>query len=110
MMLAGIGVGCLSAGAGAAVGALAGTGRLCGDDRCSVVWSAYGFAAGEAVGIPLGVHLAAGRRGIYVLEAATSVATAGALLLAFHVTPGTAVAIPVSQIFVSLILESEVRK
>lgn len=110
MMLAGIGAGCLGAGVGAAVGALAGTGRLCGDDRCSVVWGTYGFAAGEALGIPLGVHLAGGRRGIYVLEAATSVATAGAIALAFHLTPATAVVIPVSQILGAVILESELRK
>lgn len=110
MMLAGMGAGVLGAGVGAAVGALAGTGRLCGDDRCSVVWGTYGFAVGEALGIPLGVHLAGGRRGMYVLEAVTSLATAGAIALAFHVTPATAVVIPVSQILVSVILESDVRK
>ena len=110
MMLTGVGVGVLGAGVGAAVGALAGKGRLCGDDSCSLVYGVYGFMAGEALGIPLGVHLGGDRRGIYLLEAVASVATAGAVAFALNLSPETGVAIPVSQILLSVILESDVHE
>ncbi len=112
MLAGGLIGGVLGAGVGAAVGALAGTGRICGDDRCSLIYGVYGFGAGEALGVPLGVHLAGGRRGLYPVEFFASALAGGAVAVAFvraGATPVAVVAAPAVQLLTAGLLEVHLR-
>jgi hypothetical protein len=100
--------GVLGGAAGLVGGALAGA-RITQDDceDCGLVGGIYGGVAGWSTGIPLGVHLANGRRGKLLPSLLASLAIGGAGL-------GVAVAankadllipVPVAQLVTSILIE-----
>ncbi len=100
--------GALGAAVGTGIGHVAGGDRLCGDDTCGFIYGLYGFALGEAIGLPLGVHLAGGRRGNYALElvAATAVGALVAIPAAKVGWRAVAFAVPVSQLITAAAIET----
>jgi hypothetical protein len=57
---------------------LGGGGEICGDDPCGLYTGILGSLVGEAIGLPLGVHLANRRRGSFPLDLLTSLASVAA--------------------------------
>lgn len=106
-----VGGGLLAGAAGAAAGGVIGalvTGDD-GEDLDFLAGAAVGVAVGEGLGLPLGVHLAAGRRGSYTKAALVSLALAGAGLVALQAThweapaaPAIVIAVPVGQLVASI--------
>jgi hypothetical protein len=95
--------GTLGAAAGFGVGLVAATGCT-GDESC-LLGAALGTVAGETVGVPLGIHLAEGRKGSLAAGIAASAAlTAGGFALDRHIGGGgrasnaIAVVVPMAQI------------
>jgi hypothetical protein len=108
MVLGGLAGGVVGFVAGGYAGAAAGGGdRICGDDACGLEEAVWGAAAGVSTFIPLGVHLANGRRGSYVAELAASLAIGAAGLgLAYDTNSGVPlIFVPVGQILTSMLIE-----
>jgi hypothetical protein len=104
--------GILGGGAGLFGGALAGYhlsggGRICGDDSCGLYGGVLGAAVGEMALLPLGVHLANGRRGNYGLELLASVAigVGGSALASDHDSNVWLIAVPVAQLISVVMIE-----
>ncbi len=95
-------------GLGALVGgALGGGDTLCGDDPCGLAEAIFGAIGGEVALLPLGVHLANGRRGNYLLSLLASAGVAaGGLALSGGGDHGEVLAaVPVLQIVTSILIE-----
>lgn len=108
MVLGGLAGGVVGFFAGGYAGAMAGGGnRVCGDDPCGLEEAIWGAAAGVSTFIPLGVHLANGRRGSYGAELAASlVVGAVGLGLAYDRNNGVPLLlVPVGQIVTSMLIE-----
>lgn len=108
MVLGGLAGGVVGFFAGGYTGAMAGGGnRVCGDDPCGLEEAIWGAAAGVSTFIPLGVHLANGRRGRYGAELAASlVVGAVGLGLAYNSNTGVPLLlVPVGQIVTSMLIE-----
>ena len=88
-------------------GALGGGDTLCGDDPCGFAEAIFGAIGGEVALLPLGVHLANGRRGNYGLSLLASAGiAAGGLALAGGGDHGEVLAaVPVLQIVSSILIE-----
>jgi len=98
----------LGLGAGALLGGLVGGGnKICGDDPCGLDEAIFGAIGGEVVMLPLGVHLANGRRGKYLPSLAVSAAIAGVgIVLSGNGDHGEVmVAVPVAQLVSSILIE-----
>jgi hypothetical protein len=100
--------GALGGAAGLVGGALAGariTGGNC--DDCGLIGGVYGGIAGWSAGIPLGVHLANGRRGKLLPSLLSSLAIGGvglgAALAADKVE--LMIPVPVAQLITSILIE-----
>lgn len=109
-VLGGLAGGALGAGVGFLAG-LAANGSCEGDEVC-VLPAFAGAILGETLGLPLGVHVAEGRRGSYPLGALASVGvTAAGLGLMSLVgdsgppAQGIAVMVPVAQLLASIAVE-----
>lgn len=108
MVLGGLAGGVVGFFAGGYAGAMAGGGnRVCGDDPCGLEEAIWGAAAGVSTFIPLGVHLANGRRGSYGAELAASlVVGVVGLGLAYNSNTGVPLLlVPVGQIVTSMLIE-----
>ncbi|HEY6059567.1 MAG TPA: hypothetical protein VIV10_03195 [Gemmatimonadales bacterium] len=113
MVLGGLAGGVVGFFAGGYAGAMAGGGnRVCGDDPCGLEEGVWGAAAGVSTFIPLGVHLANGRRGSYGAELAASlVVGAVGLGLAYNSNSGVPLLlVPVGQIVTSMLIERAAAK
>lgn len=88
-------------------GALGGGDTLCGDDPCGFAEAIFGAIGGEVALLPLGVHLANGRRGNYWLSLLASAGVAaGGLALSGGGDHGEVLAaVPVLQIVSSILIE-----
>jgi hypothetical protein len=98
----------LGLGAGALLGGLVGGGnKICGDDPCGLDEAIFGAIGGEVALLPLGVHLANGRRGKYLPSLAVSAAIAGVgIVLSGNGDHGEVmVAVPIAQLVSSLLIE-----
>lgn len=111
-----VGAGLLGGTVGFFGGALAGANVACAeeepDEFCGLIGGFWGAAVGTTVGIPLGVHLANGRRGDYPLSQLASVGIAAGLIGAVFLSgdEDTAAAfllpaVPVGQILASILIE-----
>jgi hypothetical protein len=112
MVVAGVTAGAVGLFAGAyAGGALGGGNRICGDDPCGLEGALWGAVLGESVVLPLGVHLAGGRRGNYGTELVTSVVIAtGGVLLAYASGSGIPLlAVPIAQLASGIAIEARAR-
>ncbi len=98
--------GLIGAATGFAAGALAFGQGGCGELEC-LAPAFYGGLAGQSAGVPLGVHLANGKRGRYGPALAASLAIGGLGLGAAILTdePGLLLAIPILQIASSITIE-----
>jgi hypothetical protein len=108
MVLGGLAGGVVGFFAGGYAGAMAGGGdRVCGDDACGLEEAVWGATAGVSTLIPLGVHLANGRRGNYGAELAASLLVGAAGLgLAYNSNNGVPLLlVPVGQIVTSMLIE-----
>ena len=108
LVLGGVLGGGVGLGLGALVGgALGGGDTLCGDDPCGLAEAIFGAIGGEVTLLPLGVHLANGRRGNYLLSLLASAGVAaGGLALAGGGDRGEVlVAVPVLQLVSSILIE-----
>jgi hypothetical protein len=108
MVLGGLAGGVVGFFAGGYAGAAAGGGdRVCGDDPCGFEEAIWGATAGVSTFIPLGVHLANGRRGNYGAELAASLVVGVAGLgLAYSSNSGVPlVLVPVGQLVTSMLIE-----
>jgi hypothetical protein len=76
-------------------------------DDCGLVGAAYGAVAGVSAGLPLGVHVANGRRGRLLPSLAASFAIAGAGLGAAALTNTYEIMVPVPalQLISSILIE-----
>lgn len=95
-------------GAGALIGGILGGGdELCGDDPCGFQEAIFGAIGGEVALLPLGVHLANGRRGKYLPSLAASAAIAGlGIVLSGNGDHGEVmIAVPVLQLVSSILIE-----
>ncbi len=100
--------GAVGLGAGALFGGILGGGyKICGDDPCGLDEAIFGAIGGEVALLPLGVHLANGRRGKYLPALAVSAAIAGiGILLSGNGDHGEVmVAVPIAQLFSSILIE-----
>lgn len=98
----------LGLGAGALLGGLVGGGdRICGDDPCGLDEAIFGAIGGEVLLLPLGVHLANGRRGKYLPSLVVSAAIAGVgIALSGNGDHGEVmVAVPIAQLVSSILIE-----
>ena len=109
-VLGGIAAGALGAGVGF-LGGLAAYGACEGDEIC-LSPALAGAIVGETLALPLGVHLAEGRRGSYPLGALASAAVTAAGLGAMSLVgdsgapaQGIAVLVPVAQLLASITVE-----
>jgi hypothetical protein len=104
LVLAGLGTGVL----GLLVGGYAGAAVACGgsnpDEFCGLIGFVLGGAAGEALMLPLGVHLANGRRGNLAAGMAGSalIGLGGVLLALGSDTPWPLLVVPVFQLPISI--------
>ncbi len=108
LVLGGVLGGGVGLGLGALIGgALGGGDTLCGDDPCGFAEAIFGAIGGEVALLPLGVHLANGRRGNYGLSLLASAGiAAGGLALAGGGDHGEVLAaVPVLQIVSSILIE-----
>lgn len=89
------------------VGALGGGDTLCGDDPCGFAEAIFGAIGGVVTLLPLGVHLANGRRGNYGLSllASAGIAAAGLALAGGGDHGEVLVAVPVLQLVSSILIE-----
>jgi hypothetical protein len=99
--------GVLGGAAGAFAGGIIGAKAAdnCGD--CALEGLAYGLVAGGSAALPLGVHVANGRRGNYGLSLLASLAIGGVgfgATLASHEN-GIMIAVPVLQLISSIVIE-----
>ncbi|MEW5931380.1 MAG: hypothetical protein AB1941_28265, partial [Gemmatimonadota bacterium] len=99
---------------GGAAGFLAGlaANRSCEGDEACLLPALAGAVVGETLGLPLGVHVAEGRRGSYALGALASVGVAAAGLGLMSLVgdsgppaQGIAVMVPVAQLLASIAVE-----
>ena len=108
-----VGGGVLGGVAGLFTGAIVG-GRLTEHDceDCGIVGVVYGGIAGWSAGIPLGVHLANGRRGSYGLSLLSSLAIGGlGLAVASETNSGLPMlSVPVLQIVTSILIERKTER
>jgi hypothetical protein len=90
--------------------ALDGGNRVCGDDPCGVEGALWGVVLGESVVLPLGVHIANGRRGNYGTELLTSVgiAVGGVMLAAASDSGIPLLLVPIAQIASGIAIEKRV--
>ena len=98
---------------GALIGATLGGGNaICGDDACGLEEAAYGAIVGQSVLLPLGVHIANGRRGNYGYSLITSMVIGAAGIAAVHATNDGApfIAVPVLQLVSSILIERATSK
>lgn len=100
--------GAVGLGAGALLGGLVGGGnKICGDDPCGLDEAIFGAIGGEVALLPLGVHLANGRRGKYLPSLAVSAAIAGiGIVLSGNGDHGEVmIAVPIAQLVSSILIE-----
>ncbi len=93
---------------GALIGGILGGGNaICGDDACGLEEAAYGAVAGQSILLPLGVHIANGRRGNYGFSLITSVVIGVAGIVVVDATNDGApfIAVPVLQLVSSILIE-----
>ncbi len=98
---------------GALIGATLGGGNaICGDDACGLEEAAYGAIAGQSILLPLGVHIAHGRRGNYGFSLITSVVIGAAGIVVVDATNDGApfIAVPVLQLVSSILIERATSK
>ena len=106
MVLAGLAGGAVGIGVGALIGAgIEQSSSHCqGEEFCGLGGALIGASVGEAVFLPLGVHLAGGRRGNFAVEVAASVGIAAVgygVALATNV-PHPLIAVPIVQLIVAI--------
>ena len=108
-----VGSGVLGGVAGLFTGAIVG-GRLTEHDceDCGLAGVVYGGVMGWSAGIPLGVHMANGRRGSYGLSLLSSLAIGGlGLPVASETNSGVPMlSVPVLQIMASVLIERKTQK
>lgn len=99
MGVAGVVGGVTGAYLGRLIGAELAQAFLC-DDGCLLINEGTGWVAGEAIGIPLTVHLANGSRGSFAADLVLSAAAGGAMLVLVNAAHERALVwlVPVSQI------------
>ncbi|HEU0076423.1 MAG TPA: hypothetical protein VFQ76_02165 [Longimicrobiaceae bacterium] len=109
-VLGGIAGGALGAGVGFLGGLTAA--RTCEGDEICLLPAMAGAVVGETLGVPLGVHLAEGRRGSYPLAALASVGVTAVGLGAMAAVDNTgasaqgiAILVPVAQLWASIAVE-----
>jgi hypothetical protein len=91
---------------GAALGsALGGGNRICGDDPCGLVGGAYGAMAGEALLLPLGVHLVNHRRGSYGTSLLASLGAGAAAAALLNDVQAGVVVVPLVQLTTAILVE-----
>ena len=93
---------------GALIGATLGGGNaICGDDACGLEEAAYGAIAGQSILLPLGVHIANGRRGNYGFSLITSVVIGAAGIVVVDATNDGSpfIVVPVLQLVSSILIE-----
>ncbi len=98
---------------GALIGATLGGGNaICGDDACGLEEAAYGAIAGQSILLPLGVHIANGRRGNYGFSLITSVVIGAAGIVAVDATNDGSpfIVVPVLQLVSSILIERATSK
>lgn len=108
LVVGGVVGGGVGLGAGALIGGVLGGGdKICGDDPCGFQEAILGAIGGEVALLPLGVHLANGRRGKYLPALAASAAIAGlGIALAGNGDHGEVmIAVPVLQLVSSILIE-----
>lgn len=108
LVVGGVVGGGVGLGAGALIGGFLGGGdKICGDDPCGFQGAILGAVGGEVALLPLGVHLANGRRGKYLPALAVSASIAGlGITLAGNGDHGEIlVAVPVLQLVSSILIE-----
>ena len=100
--------GAVGLGAGALIGGILGGGnKICGDDPCGLDEAIFGAIGGEVALLPLGVHLANGRRGKYLPSLAVSAAIAGiGIMLSGNGDHGEVmIAVPIAQLIGAILIE-----
>lgn len=108
LVVGGVVGGGVGLGAGALIGGVLGGGdKICGDDPCGFQEAILGAIGGEVALLPLGVHLANGRRGKYLPALAASAAIAGlGIALSGNGDRGEVmIAVPVLQLVSSILIE-----
>jgi hypothetical protein len=99
--------GILGGAAGAFAGGIVGAKAADNCEDCALEGLAYGLVAGGSAALPLGVHVANGRRGNYGLSLLASLAIGGVgfgATLASHEN-GIMIAVPVLQLISSIVIE-----
>lgn len=108
LVVGGVLGGAVGLGAGALIGGIVGGGnKICGDDPCGLDEAIFGAIGGEVALLPLGVHLANGRRGKYLPSLAVSAAIAGiGIMLSGNGDHGEVmIAVPIAQLVSSILIE-----
>ena len=108
MAIAGVIGGTVGVFGGGLIGSAVGGGNaICGDDACGLEEAVYGAILGESVLLPLGVHLANGRRGNYGLSLLASVGIGALGILAVDASNDgiPLLVVPVAQLITSIAIE-----